>query len=110
MFWLRLGNRQKSLNISRKCSQASASIKGISMQHYENFVDGKFARSSGHDRIDVVNPSTGSVICTVPESTSADVDAAVSVAESAQSDWALRPAIERARVLRTLAQQIRQSA
>jgi len=29
------------------------------MQHYHNFIDGKFVPSSGTDRIEVTNPSTG---------------------------------------------------
>ena len=54
------------------------------MQAYQNFVNGKFAASSGEDRIEVKNPSTGQLICTVPESTAADVEAALIAAEAAQ--------------------------
>lgn len=84
--------------------------RGISIKHYENFVNGKFSPIGSKDRIEVTNPSTGGVICTVPESSNDDVEEAISAAEKAQADWAMRPAIERAGVLRTLAQQIRQSA
>ena len=77
------------------------------MQHYHNFINGKFVPSSGADRIEVTNPSTGQTICTVPDSTRADVDAAISAAEAAQSGWAKRPAIERAKALRAIAAKIR---
>ena len=69
------------------------------MQDYENFINGRFSASTGKDRIEVTNPSTGQVICTVPESSDADVAAAISAAEKAQPNWAKRPAIERAKAL-----------
>jgi lactaldehyde dehydrogenase/glycolaldehyde dehydrogenase len=80
------------------------------MQHYQNFINGSFTASSGTDRVEVMNPSTGQLICTVPESTPADVDAAVAAAENAQPAWGKRPAIERAQVLRVLAEKIRKNA
>jgi lactaldehyde dehydrogenase/glycolaldehyde dehydrogenase len=79
------------------------------MQHYDNFVNGRFEPSSGGERITCLNPSTGETICTVPDSTPADVDAAVSAAQSAQKEWARRPAIQRAGVLREIASLIRQN-
>ena len=78
------------------------------MQNYHNFINGEFVPSSGTNRIEVTNPSTGQTICTVPESSQADVDAAVSAAEEAQGGWAKRPAIERAKALRAIAAKIRE--
>ena len=78
------------------------------MQEYHNFIDGKFVPSSGKTRIEVTNPSTGQPICTVPESSDTDLDIALSAAEAAQRDWAKRPAIERAKALRTIADKIRE--
>ena len=77
------------------------------MQNYRNFINGKFVASSGTDRIEATNPSTGQTICSVPDSSQADVDAAVAAAEAAQSGWAKRPAIERAQALRAIAARIR---
>ena len=77
------------------------------MKEYQNFVNGSFTPSSGKDRITVLNPATGREICTVPDSTAADVDQAVIAAETGQREWARRPAIERARVLRAIAARIR---
>ena len=78
------------------------------MQNYQNFVNGKFVPSSGTGRIEVTNPSTGRIICTVPDSTQADTEAAILAAEAAQSGWAKRPAIERAKALRAIAAKIRE--
>src|SRR5690348_3229822 len=83
--------------------------KDVLMKHYDNFVNGKFTPSKGKDRIAVTNPSTGDAICTVPESDSSDVEAAISAAHKAQPNWAMRPAIERAGVLRSISQQIRRN-
>jgi lactaldehyde dehydrogenase/glycolaldehyde dehydrogenase len=80
------------------------------MQHYQNFINGEFVHSDGDGRIEVTNPSTGRRICTVPDSTEADVTCAVSAAAAAQREWAKRPAIERAQVLRAIAGEIRNNA
>ena len=47
------------------------------MQEYHNFINGKFVPSSGKIRIEVTNPSTGQAICTVPESSEADLELAL---------------------------------
>ncbi len=78
------------------------------MPDYQNFINGQFVPSSGSARIKVVNPSTGKLICTVPDSTAEDVEAALSAAEAAQKSWAKTPAIERAKALRTIAARIRE--
>ena len=76
------------------------------MNNYQNFINGRFTPSSGVDQIEVFNPSTGQAICTVPDSSQADVDAAVAAAEAAQNEWARRPAVERGKVLRAIAAKI----
>ncbi len=80
------------------------------MNHYRNFIDGRFADTKSPERIEVLNPSTGKTICTVPESDSADVEAAISAADKVQPKWAAVPAIGRARILRNIAQRIRDNA
>ena len=69
------------------------------MMHYDNFIDGKFVPATGNGKMTVINPSDGKPVCTVPDSTAADVHAAVAAATVAQKEWAKRPAIERAKVL-----------
>ncbi|HEY2012353.1 MAG TPA: aldehyde dehydrogenase family protein [Bryobacteraceae bacterium] len=72
------------------------------MHDYQNNINGSFTPSTGSGRIQVVNPSTGAPICTVPDCTTEDVEAAVAAAEAAQKDWARRPAVKRAKALRTI--------
>lgn len=79
------------------------------MKDFQNFIDGRFVASSGESRIDVFNPATGALVCTVPDSTATDVERAVAAAQAAQKSWETQPAIVRARLLKSLAQKIRQN-
>jgi lactaldehyde dehydrogenase/glycolaldehyde dehydrogenase len=78
------------------------------MMDFENFINGKFVASSGGERIEVKNPATGEVICTVPDSTQEDVEAAIAAAVGAQRAWEKESAVSRARRLKALAAKIRQ--
>lgn len=80
------------------------------MNDFENFISGRFVRSAGSERIEVKNPATGLPICTVPESTEGDIDAAIKAAGVAQRSWEKLPAISRARMLKSLATKIRENA
>jgi lactaldehyde dehydrogenase/glycolaldehyde dehydrogenase len=77
------------------------------MDHHKNFIDGKFSLSSSEECIEVTNPSTGQPICTVPESSHSDLETALSAAASAEREWAKRPAVDRAKFLRQIAEKIR---
>ncbi|MFC5996438.1 aldehyde dehydrogenase family protein [Pseudonocardia hispaniensis] len=69
----------------------------------QNFIGGRWVRSSGSELIDVVDASTGRVIAKGPAGTEADVDAAVAEATAALPSWrALSPG-ERAVYLRAIA-------
>jgi len=80
------------------------------MPDFQNFIDGTFVPSTGKGRIEDRNPATGDLICTVPDSTTDDVESAVAAAARAQNDWAKRPAVERAKALRAIASRIRENA
>jgi lactaldehyde dehydrogenase / glycolaldehyde dehydrogenase len=79
------------------------------MRAYENFINGRFVVSSGEERIQVSNPATGTTICTVPDSTQQDVDAAIGAAREAQRSWGARPAVARANLLKALGAKIREN-
>lgn len=72
----------------------------VLMTHYHSFINGNFSASSSSTQAEATNPSTGEPICTVSESSDADVPEGISSAESAQREQSRRPAIERARILR----------
>ncbi|MCC7176455.1 MAG: aldehyde dehydrogenase [Bryobacterales bacterium] len=79
------------------------------MHEYHNFINGRFVESPNCDRIEVTNPSTGRAICSVPESTASDLEAALDAAVAAQPGWARKPAVERGNALRALAAKIRRN-
>jgi len=79
------------------------------MKNFENFINGRFVPSEGNQRIEVKNPATGSVICTVPDSSQQDVDEAIASADAAQRFWEKEPAAHRAKLLKVLAAKIRQN-
>ena len=63
------------------------------------FVDGKWSDGSA-GIFNVLNPSTGEVLCSVPRAGADDVQRAVEAAAAAQPDWAATPSRERGEVLR----------
>jgi succinate-semialdehyde dehydrogenase / glutarate-semialdehyde dehydrogenase len=65
----------------------------------QQFIGGEW-RDGSKGSFEVLNPSTGAALCSVPRAGADDVAAAISVAAQAQPDWAATPPRERAEVLR----------
>ncbi len=65
------------------------------------YIGGELVAPSGSGIIEVINPYTEQVAGTVPDSTEADVDAAVAAARRTfdTTDWSTRPVSERAEIL-----------
>ena len=78
------------------------------MIHYSNYINGQFVESANTDTITVINPATGEAISTIPDSSVAEVESAITAAEAAQPAWAALPAVARATHLRVLAGKIRE--
>lgn len=76
--------------------------------HSAFFIDGAWTPSRSNDSFSVVSPSTEERLGSVPAATTADIDAAVAAARRAfdETDWATRPAAERAELLWRLAEAI----
>ena len=74
-------------------------------QRNQIYIGGSWVDSCGDDAIDVYDPSTGSVIGSVPEGTPADVDTAVAAARAAFDGWATTPLEERLVLIEGLAAQ-----
>jgi lactaldehyde dehydrogenase/glycolaldehyde dehydrogenase len=79
------------------------------MEQYRMFIDGAFVENGNRKMIQVVNPATEEVLSEIPAGLREDVDAAVRAADTAQKDWAKKPAIERAGYLREIAKLIREN-
>ena len=65
----------------------------------DNFIGGQWVPSLSGQTLDVTNPATGEVLCRVPLSSKADLEAAVTAARAALPAWRRRSVIDRARWL-----------
>ncbi|WP_233841375.1 aldehyde dehydrogenase [Dyella sp. 2HG41-7] len=68
-----------------------------------NLIDGRLQAPLDDRWLDVHEPATGAVFAQCPDSSAADVDAAVHAAQKAAPGWAATPVEERARLLHRLA-------
>lgn len=66
------------------------------VQVVANYIGGSWKESTSNTFFDVVDPSTGRVTAVVPDSTQAEVDAAVAAAAAALPAWRATPATTRA--------------
>jgi betaine-aldehyde dehydrogenase len=84
----------------------------IGLDTYTHYINGEFVESDGHATLDVIDPSTDTVIARAPAGTAADVDRAVRAARAAFDDgpWKAATAQDRGRVLFKLAQMVRDRA
>jgi lactaldehyde dehydrogenase/glycolaldehyde dehydrogenase len=80
------------------------------MRQFHNFINGQFLSSNNANNLQVRNPATGDVICSVPESSQDDADRILAAATAAQRQWSKLPPAERAKILHSIATKIRQDA
>ncbi|MFT3685752.1 MAG: aldehyde dehydrogenase [Phycisphaerales bacterium] len=64
-----------------------------------NFVNGKHVPPADGKYLDLIEPATGLKVADVPDSTAADIDAAVKAAQAAFPAWSATSAQERSRLL-----------
>jgi aminomuconate-semialdehyde/2-hydroxymuconate-6-semialdehyde dehydrogenase len=68
-----------------------------------NLIDGRLQATQDNRWLDIYEPATGAVFAHCPDSTAADVEAAVQAAQKAAPGWAATPADGRGRLLHRLA-------
>jgi malonate-semialdehyde dehydrogenase (acetylating) / methylmalonate-semialdehyde dehydrogenase len=85
-------------------STADPATSGV--RTLENYVGGAWTPARASETLDVENPATGELLARVPLSNAADVDAAVAAARAALPAWRDVNAIERARRLFALREQL----
>ncbi len=83
---------------------------GVVREHYEMLIDGALVESRSGRRRPSINPATGREITDFPEADEHDVGLAVEAARSAFARWRRTPLYERAKLVRGLAQRIREHA
>jgi lactaldehyde dehydrogenase / glycolaldehyde dehydrogenase len=75
---------------------------------HRNYINGEWVKPSSSKSFDVLNPATGKTITAAVDSNADDVDRAVSAARAAQPAWERLPAIQRAGLIRAVAQKLRE--
>ncbi|MBI5666877.1 MAG: CoA-acylating methylmalonate-semialdehyde dehydrogenase [Chloroflexi bacterium] len=69
------------------------------VERLKNFIGGQWVESSAASTIPVHNPATCELLAECPDSTRADVDAAVRAASAAYDDWRRTPVLSRAQYM-----------
>ena len=81
------------------------------IQNFKMYIDGLWVNSESGKTIETVNPENNEVWATVPEANEKDVDKAVKAAQNAfEKSWSNLHPKERAKYLRSLADQLRLNA
>ena len=80
------------------------------MKKILNFIAAEFTKPLSGEFFDNISPSTGKVYSQVPDSSSEDIETAITVASNAFPLWSRTPREERVAKLRELALQIRKKA
>ena len=71
------------------------------------YIDGDWQAGGAGGTREVIDPATGETYTTVPEATPGQVAAAIAAARRAQPDWGRRSPLERAGLMRTVADLVR---
>lgn len=77
------------------------------MKEFNQFINGKFVKSTSTKVKEVLNPCTEEVLATIPAGAIEDANLALEAAKEAQPSWAALPAIQRASYLHKMAAVIR---
>jgi betaine-aldehyde dehydrogenase len=79
-------------------------------QHLDCYYGGQWHQPKSGRRVDSINPGTGETLGAVADASAADIDAAVAAAKSAFQTWKNVLPLERAKLLRRIAQVLREHA
>ncbi|KAI0051646.1 methylmalonate-semialdehyde dehydrogenase [Auriscalpium vulgare] len=95
-----------------KAEQLSRDWKGTSAtgENTKNFIGGEFVESKTAEWIDVVDPSTQTLLTRVPETTSAEFEQAADAASEAFKSWSKTSVLTRQRFALELQRLIRENA
>ena len=79
------------------------------MKEFNQFINGKFIKSTSTDVIEILNPCTEEVLSLMPVGSVTDANLALDAAQAAQHAWKSLPAIQRANYLTQMATVIREN-
>ncbi|KAI5121292.1 hypothetical protein M0805_002335 [Coniferiporia weirii] len=98
--------------VRERAEQLSAAWKGTSAsgESTKNFIGGQFVESKSTNFIDVVDPSTQTLLTRVPETSSSEFESAVDAASQAYKSWGNTSVLTRQKFVLELQHQIRKNA
>ncbi|MFY0713675.1 aldehyde dehydrogenase [Seonamhaeicola sp. NFXS20] len=79
------------------------------MKEFNQYINGKFVKSTSTETIEVLNPCTEEVISLIPKGSVEDANLSLEAAKAAQHNWKSLTAIERASYLHKMADVIREN-
>jgi betaine-aldehyde dehydrogenase len=79
-------------------------------EHRDAFYGGEWHKPKTERYADAINPGTGDALGPVADCGAPDIDAAVSAAKAAFDDWRNTPPLDRARLLKRIANVLRENA
>lgn len=79
------------------------------MREFDQYINGKFVKSTSSETTEVLNPCTEEVLSIIPKGSVEDANLALEAAQAAQKSWNSLTAIERARYLHKMADVIREN-
>ena len=79
------------------------------MQQFEQYINGKFVKSTSTEVIEILNPCTEEVLALMPIGSVKDAQLALEAAQASQHAWKSLPAIQRANYLNKMANVIREN-
>jgi succinate-semialdehyde dehydrogenase/glutarate-semialdehyde dehydrogenase len=85
----------------------------MSVQYPQNlrfYIDGEWIGGEDRDGHDVINPATGETLANLPLASKADLDRALTAAETGFREWRARDVNDRAAILRRVASLLRERA
>src|SRR5438477_9598503 len=75
--------------------------------HRDPYYGGKWQKPAAGRYVEVTGPGSGASLGKVADGTAADAEAAISAAKAAFAEWRRVPPLERARMLRAIAEVLR---
>ncbi len=81
----------------------------VAIHNNLNFIDGEYVSSSDKNTLNVLSPSTGELVGSIPAGSIEDAQKALEAAQKAQKGWGALTARERAVILRRFASLIREN-
>ncbi len=78
-------------------------------EHRDPYYAGKWQKAKSGRYVDTINPGTGEPLGKVADGSAADAEAAIAAAKAAFKDWRRVPPLERAKLLRKIADVLRQN-